>query len=62
MTHPASGRHRHDGPQLRRGTAERGQDAPGAGLDEGQVEDVLVVDRVEGAGGEEGEVLAVQGE
>ncbi len=44
-----------------RGRGQRDQVRAGTGH-EGQVEDVLVIDRVEGAGGEEGEVLAVLGE
>ncbi len=43
------------------GRRERDEVRPGA-LHEGQVEDVLVVDRVEGTGRQEREVLAVRGE
>ena len=45
----------------RRGRPERHQVRPGA-AEEGQVEDPVVVDRVEGAGGQEGQVQPVEGE
>ena len=50
------------GPNGRRGGRGQGDQVRAVADHEGQVEDVLVVDRVEGAAGEEGQVLAVEGE
>ena len=56
----SSGRPCRCGPNGRGGGGGERDQVRAAGADEGQVEDVRVVDRVEGPLGEEGQVLAVE--